>query len=172
MIRLALPSDVEEIARVHVKTWQSAYRGQIPDADLDTLDPSARAATWSRAIAQPGTLVLVATLEASLVGFCSSLPSRDADATPNVGEIAAIYVDPAFWRSGFGSALVEATVASARQRNFSELTLWVLTGNGPARAFYEARGFETDGYTKTDERAGFAILETRYRRRLMAKPEA
>jgi len=144
----------------------------MPDAHLDALDPSKRAAMWSKAITQPTTVVLVATLEASIVGFCSSLPSRDADATPNVGEIAAIYVDPTFWRSGFGSSLVEATVESARQRNFTELTLWVLTGNGSARAFYEARGFKTDGHSKTEQHPGFSIHETRYRRGIIAERNA
>ena len=168
MIRPAAQSDVDAIARVHVKTWQSAYRGHMPDAHLDALDPSKRAAMWSNAIGQPGTLVLVATTGETLVGFCSLLSSRDADATRAVGEIAAIYVDPAFWRSGFGSSLVETVVESACQRNFTELTLWVLTGNVAARAFYEARGFHTDGHTKTDERSGFPIHETRYRRRIVA----
>ena len=166
MIRVAAPSDVDAIARLHVKTWQAAYRGHMPDAHLDALDPSRRAATWSKAIVQPATLVLVATTGETLVGFCSLLPSRDADATPVIGEIAAIYVDPSFWRCGFGSALIEAIVESARARNFAETTLWVLTHNAAARAFYEARGFKSDGHTKTDERQGFALHETRYRRHI------
>jgi GNAT superfamily N-acetyltransferase len=100
------------------------------------------------------------------VGFCALLPSRDADATPDIGEIAAIYVEPGFWRSGCGTVLVEAAVDAAHQRDFTELTLWVLTSNSPARAFYEARGFKTDGQTKTEEQPGFSIHETRYRRTL------
>ena len=164
MIRPAAPSDVDAMATLHVRSWQSAYRGQMPDAHLDTLDASKRAVMWSKAIVQPTTLVLVAIADETLVGFCSLLPSRDVDATPAVGEIAAIYVEPTFWRSGFGSSLVEAVVESARARNFTELTLWVLTSNASARAFYEARGFKTDGHTKTDERSGFPLHETRYRR--------
>ena len=85
--------------------------------------------------------------------------------TPAIGGIVAIYVDPAFARSGFGSSLVEASVESARARNFLELTLWVLTENASARQFYQARGFEGD-HTKTHERWGFPLHETRYRRRI------
>jgi GNAT superfamily N-acetyltransferase len=166
MIRLAIPSDVDDIARLHVKTWQSAYRGHMPDAHLDGLDLAKRAAMWSRSIQQPATVVLVATAGETLVGFCALLPSRDVDAGASVGEIAAIYVDPAFWRAGIGSDLLEVTIDSARQRNFVELTLWVLTSNTSARAFYGARGFKADGQTKTDERPGFSIHETRYRRPL------
>ncbi|MEI9952036.1 MAG: GNAT family N-acetyltransferase [Pseudomonadota bacterium] len=71
---------------------------------------------------------------------------------------------PAHWRSGIGGALIEAALEAAKQRGFSEVSLWVLTGNSSARAFYEARQFRTDGETKLDERRGFSIHETRYRR--------
>jgi GNAT superfamily N-acetyltransferase len=167
MIRLASQSDVEAIARVHVKTWQSAYRGHMPDAHLDSLDTSERAAMWSKALGEQSTLVLVATSGDTLVGFCSLQPSRDADAAPTLREIVAIYVDPAFCRCGFGSSLIEGIVEWARPRNFAELTLWVLTDNAPARQFYEARGFNIDGHTKTDDRWGFPLRETRYRRRIV-----
>src|SRR5882724_9002102 len=129
MIRVATPLDVDSIAKLHVKTWQAFYRGQMPDTYLAGLDSANRAAIWSRVIGQADTLVLVATAGEELVGFCCLLPSRDADASPAVGEIAAIYVEPSIWRSGVGSALLGATVESARERNFSELTLWVLAGN-------------------------------------------
>lgn len=166
MIRLAVPGDVDAIARVHVRSWQSAYRGHMPDAHLDSLDPSRRADMWSKAIEQQTMLVLVATSGETLVGFYAQMPSRDADANSATSEIVAIYVDPAFWRLGFGGALVEAGVEAARPRNFSELTLWVLTGNAPARRFYEARGFNADGLTKTEDRWGFPLHQTRYRRRI------
>ena len=166
MIRLAGMSDVDEIARLHVKAWQSAYRGQMPDAYLGALDSSKRAAMWSKVIAAPAALVLVATAAENLVGFCSLLPSRDADASPTVAEVAAIYVDPGFWRAGVGTSLMGASFDAARQRGFTEVTLWVLTSNTSARAFYEARGFWTDGQTKTEQRTGFSIHETRYRRPL------
>jgi ribosomal protein S18 acetylase RimI-like enzyme len=167
MIRPAAASDVDAIARLHVRSWQTAYRGHMPQAHLDRLDPAKRAALWSQTIEQPATLVLVATSGETLVGFCSLLPSRDADASPTAGEISAIYVDPESWRSGFGSALLEAAIESARRRGFIEVTLWVLTSNTSARAFYEARGLRTDGKTRTEERPGFSIDETRYRRRIV-----
>jgi ribosomal protein S18 acetylase RimI-like enzyme len=92
------------------------------------------------------------------------MPSRDADATTDVGEITALYVDPKRWRSGCGTLLLEAAVESARQRELREITLWVLATNLGARAFYEARGFTDDERTKTEEHLGFSMPETRYRR--------
>jgi ribosomal protein S18 acetylase RimI-like enzyme len=166
MIRIAVLADVPDIARLHVKTWQIAYRGYMPDAYLDALEPAKRAVLWSDAILSPDTVVLVAAAGTSIVGFCSLLPARDDDAKPDTGEIAAIYVDPPSWRSGVGRSLVEGGVEAARQRKFAELTLWVLNDNVSARRFYEACGFEIDGSAKTEQRLGFSSHEIRYRRSL------
>jgi len=168
MIRSAVPSDIDDIAALHVKTWQAAYRGLLPDAHLEGLDPAQRAVMWSKVLTQPDALVLVATDRQAVVGFCSILPSRDADASSAIGEITAIYVDPSVWRSGTGSALVDAAVEAARLRSFSELTLWVLANNTHARAFYEALGFHSNGHTKTEEFPGFSSESVRYRRRVVA----
>jgi GNAT superfamily N-acetyltransferase len=163
-IRAALAEDVDEVARLHVSVWQTAYRGHVPDSYLDSLEPSQRAIMWSRVLLEPTALVLVAVEGASVVGFCSSLPSRDPEASSSVAEISALYVDASLWRSGYGTQLLEAAIASARTRGFQEMTLWVLAANVAARAFYEARGFSMDAVTKTEERPGFTLLETRYRR--------
>jgi L-amino acid N-acyltransferase YncA len=123
-------------------------------------------ARWSRALQDLSTRVLVAVEGASVVGFCSLLPCRDPDASSTVAEISALYVDAACWRSGYGTKLLDVAVETARATGFQEVTLWVLAANASARAFYEARGFSADGLTKTEERPGFSLLETRYRRRI------
>jgi len=42
-IRHARRGDADEVARVHVRAWQAAYRGLLPDAYLDALRPEDRA---------------------------------------------------------------------------------------------------------------------------------
>jgi len=84
------------------------------------------------------------------------LPARgevwiaDADAGPagfivfGGGEVAHLYVAPARQGAGVGAALLALAQARAEP-----LELWVFARNGPARAFYEGRGFrlvgESDG---------------------------
>ena len=46
MIRPAIPADARPIAEVHVRTWQEAYRGIVPDAVLDALDVDDRERRW------------------------------------------------------------------------------------------------------------------------------
>jgi ribosomal protein S18 acetylase RimI-like enzyme len=166
MIRGALPTDAPEIASLNVRCWQAAYRGHIPDAFLDALDPAQQADWWSQRIRDPHTTVLVAVDAASLVGYCSLLPSRDEDAPSGACELVTLYVDPNRWRAGCGTALVFAAMARARERGFQELSLWVLATNTAARAFYGSLGFWHDGSSKTDSRLGVALHEVRYRREL------
>lgn len=80
MIRIALHSDSSEIARVHVRSWQAAYRGHFPQEYLDQLNPSEREELWSRVLVQqPGTCTL-AEENGEIVGFVHCTPSRDSDA--------------------------------------------------------------------------------------------
>ena len=45
-IRVATEGDASGIARVHVRSWQEAYAGIVPDAYLASLDADARTAQW------------------------------------------------------------------------------------------------------------------------------
>jgi hypothetical protein len=72
-IRPARMQDVPEIAAVHVGSWQAAYRGLLPQAYLDGLDPSQRIGQWERSVSADrsdgGTLVAEAA--GRLSGFVS-----------------------------------------------------------------------------------------------------
>jgi hypothetical protein len=53
-IRPARLEDVPEIAVVHVRSWQAAYQGLLPQAYLDGLDPGQRIGQWERALSAAG----------------------------------------------------------------------------------------------------------------------
>ncbi|HTQ05741.1 MAG TPA: GNAT family N-acetyltransferase [Polyangiaceae bacterium] len=168
MIRPATPADAAAMAALHVRAWQVGYRGQIPDAELDALDPAERALRWTKTLADPSVTVLVAVDGAAVVGFCSFRASGDADGTARTGEIKTLYVEPERWRSGFGSALLARALAGARERGFEEVTLWVLGTNTNARSFYEAHDFTPDGGLRTEKLPTAALHEVRYRRRVQS----
>jgi len=163
-VRPALPSEINAVARIHVSSWQRAYRGQIPDAVLDALDPSERARKWIEWLGKAGHGLQVALHDDAVVGFCSLIRSRDSDAKDDVGEVGALYVDPACWRSGAGTALMSAAIAEARAAGYRAVTLWVLTSNTSARHFYEHVGFTPDGGSKVETIGGHALAHLRYRR--------
>ena len=53
-IRAARMQDVPQIAVVHVRSWQAAYRGLLPQAYLDALDPAQRISRWERIVPAAG----------------------------------------------------------------------------------------------------------------------
>jgi GNAT superfamily N-acetyltransferase len=168
VIRAARVADAAQIAVVHVRSWQGAYRGLMPQAYLDGLDPAQRFGRWERSLAEVDagrTGVLVADADGDLLGFASYSPSRDSDADPGrVGEIGAIYLLPGAWGKGIGRRLMEATLFCLATADFVQVTLWVLDSNVRGRRFYESGGWSADGGQKLDESRGFPITQVRYRR--------
>lgn len=165
-IREATPADAEAIAKVHVETWQSAYRGDIPDAILDGLSLADREMQWSQLLkdSKPRSNIYVAEVDGELVGFTSAGPCRDEDLMEfDVGEIYAIYVTPEHWREGIGSGLMRRTVEFLAQEDYDFMSLWVLKTNRKARDFYEKAGFVPDGTEKIDDRDAYQLEEVRYR---------
>ncbi|MEW2502082.1 GNAT family N-acetyltransferase [Amycolatopsis sp. NPDC047767] len=166
-IRPALVADAPGIARVHVGSWQAAYAGLLPADFLAGLSASRREPFWAESLASPaqGHTVLVAeTPDGTIAGFAATGPSRDDDATPDTGELAAIYLLPECWSQGFGRAL-HARALTALAGDFPTATLWVLAGNTRARTFYERTGWTLDGRTKVESLANgtVTIEEVRYR---------
>jgi len=171
LIRNATADDVLAVATVHVRAWQAAYRGQIPDSYLDGLTVERRVPTWTRLISEaapPATTLLVAEDERiEVVGFAHHSASRDDDAAAATAEVTSIYVSPDAWQRGIGGALLNAAETHMRRASYAQATLWVLDTNGRARNFYERKGWSPDGALKLDERGGFTLREVRYAKTLL-----
>jgi GNAT superfamily N-acetyltransferase len=166
-IRKAQPPDAERIAEIHVRTWQAAYRGVVPDAFLDGMSVAAREEVWRRMVDDPAQQILVAEEEARVVGWLDHGPSRDDDAPAGTGEVYAVYIDAGYWRRGAGKLLWEAARGALESAGHQRVTLWVLEENARARCFYETVGFTVDpSGRKTIECGGKALVEIRYRRPL------
>ena len=167
MIRRATVEDAAAIAVVHVRSWQSAYRGLIAQDYLDGLDPRQREGRWAQWLAAadwPRRGTLVAEDGGSVIGFASLVPTRDEETDPaEVGEITAIYLLPDRWGGGVGRALMNAALAVLAEAGYREATLWVLDTNDRARRFYETGGWRADGAAKVDTGLGVELREVRYR---------
>jgi RimJ/RimL family protein N-acetyltransferase len=170
-VRPAGIEDVAEIAEIHVRSWQAAYAGLIPQSYLDSLTPADREPRWARAIqngnASRGGTLLVTDDGDRVVGFAWICESRDADsAAGDVGEVRAIYLVPDAWGTGAGRALMTAALGRLTELGYQQATLWVLASNARARRFYAAAGFQPDGAVKDDDSRGFVLREIRYRKAL------
>jgi RimJ/RimL family protein N-acetyltransferase len=161
-VRPAQPDDADAIGEVHVRAWQAAYRGVMPDAYLDGLRPEERADMWRRHLAAlPADRRLdVITEGDQVVGFAGFGPSDD----PAVGELYAINIDPDVWGQGFGQTLLAAVTVELAAAGYPDLVLWVVPQNERARRVYEAAGWQTDGATRDQDVLGVVVPEVRYRR--------
>jgi GNAT superfamily N-acetyltransferase len=166
IIRQATPADAPALAEVHVRSWQWAYRGQLPDEYLDglsdTLERRVAARRAELANLPPDHRWWVVEQDGQIVGFAITQPSRDADAPPMVAEVALIYLLPEEAGKGIGRALFAHAVMDLRERGYRQAILWVLEGNTRARRFYEAAGWQPDGARKTEDRPGAVLREVRY----------
>lgn len=154
------------MARVHVRSWQAAYRTLLPDDYLDRLRPEDRAEKYDFANLDPLKPQTIVATEAGLVhGFATTAPSRDPDLTAH-GELYALYVDPPHWGRGLGVALVSAARVRLSELGFRNAVLWVLAGNVRAERFYQHDGWASDGLRRTDTVWGVTVDEVRYLRAL------
>ena len=166
LLRLAEPADALPVARVHVRSWQAAYRTLLPDDYLDRLQPEERAQKYdfaSRDPLKPRTIVAVE--EGRICGFATTAPAPDPDLA-NHGELCALYVDPEQWGRGVGLALMAASRARLVELGFAHAMLWVLAGNLRAERFYRIDGWASDGLRRKQMVWGVAVDEARFLRRL------
>jgi ribosomal protein S18 acetylase RimI-like enzyme len=167
-LRPAVPDDAMAVARVHVRAWQLAYRGLMPEDYLAGLRAEERAQRYdfaSQDPARPRTLVAV---EADTVlGFATTSPARDEDAAGQ-GELCALYVEPDCWGRGIGGALAAAACHSLYDLGFRQAVLWVAAGNVRAERFYRADGWICAESHRTRQISNVIVDTVRYNRVLDA----
>lgn len=163
IVRSATKDDAESIARVHVSSWQHAYRGIVPDSVLDRLSVEARCQNWVEAIANGEPDVFVAEDFGRIVGFCSFGKSRDSDLRPGDFEIWSIYLESAHWSKGIGTALWHAARDELITLGAQVIRVWVLRDNHRAIRFYLASGFHPEpDWTNVLNFDGVDVVEARY----------
>lgn len=157
MIRQAVLGDEDDLADVHVTTWQVAYAGIFPGDFLESMDKERRA-NWWRAYLDRGDWAAVSVVE-RVIGFCVAGASRDEDSW---GEIFSIYVHPDYWDGGHGAALLRTGENRLHELGFSRGMLWVLEDNLRARSFYEREGWTLATPFRIEEIGGVQVTEVRY----------
>ncbi|WP_260981132.1 GNAT family N-acetyltransferase [Curtobacterium pusillum] len=146
-VRPAVPSDAAAMARVHVASWRSTYRGLMPDALLD--DPGfvgRREGFWTAELTDTRSdrnRIAVAELDGEVVGIAMSGPSTDG---PAAVQLYVLYLLDGHHGSGAGSALLDAALTTT-----DDAVLWVADPNPRAQAFYRKHGFTFDGVEQVED---------------------
>lgn len=140
-IRPVAEADYSVVAKVHVDSWRTTYRGIVPDDFLGGMSYEVSEARWRRISAQapPGYAMFVAEDEGrNIVGFANGGRERSGDADYD-GELYAIYLIESHQRQGIGKALFHHVAKHLVENGFRSMLIWVLTEN-PSCRFYEAIG--------------------------------
>jgi L-amino acid N-acyltransferase YncA len=140
-IRDARPEDAAAIARIHVDSWKSTYRGIVPDEVLDGLSYEEREDQRRRIFHTrvPGSFSLVAEdKDCSIIGFADAGPERKGDPDYR-SELYAIYLPAEAQGKGIGRQLFQEVMRRLHADGYTSMMLWVLADN-PSRGFYERMG--------------------------------
>src|SRR4051812_21252439 len=158
-VRPARPDDAEEIARIQLSTWRTAYRRLFPPHVLAGMDEAFLARGWSEAISDAPSerhrvLIAVEQGESSswVVGFAAAGPADEHALAPEeqslgdgVAAITDLLVEPRWGRRGHGSRLLAATVDLWREDGFTSAVAWAYDADKVMQSFLASTGWEPDG---------------------------
>ncbi len=137
-IRKAELQDVAGIAKVHVDSWRTTYKGIVPDTFLASLSYGNREKIWASGIEQ-NNVYIAEDDTGQIVGFASGGKERTGKYEAYVGELYAIYLLEGQQGKGLGRKLIQTVVDDLKEKKLNSMLIWALIEN-PACRFYEALG--------------------------------
>jgi ribosomal protein S18 acetylase RimI-like enzyme len=145
IIRDARIDDAEMVAKIHVDTWRTAYRGIIDQDHLDGLSYKKSEGGFLKRFADPGHITIIAEdANGRVVGFAGGGRNISPEGRYD-GQIQAIYVLQDAQRQGIGRMLTSAFCQRLLRLGMKSMAICVLEENHQARAFYERIGGKIAG---------------------------
>ena len=138
IIRKAKSEDIEEIANIKVRCWQTDYRNIIADEYLDNMDIEYTIEKNKRIFEQYN--IIVAELKNEVIGFCRYDYNNYYEEENVDCELIALYIKPEMKRHGIGRKLMKYAINEFKNSKKEKMILWCLKENYPSRAFYESMG--------------------------------
>lgn len=143
IIRDACIEDSPAIARVHIDSWRTTYKGIVPSEVLENLSYQERQELWHDRLAdqnQRGCILVAQEDHGDILGFASGGQERTGKYGYD-GELYAIYILENHQRQGIGTSLTRGIAKYLYQEGYTSMLVWVLAEN-PSRNFYQRLGGE------------------------------
>lgn len=138
LIRLAELEDAVGIAKVHVDSWKTTYKGIVPDTYLESLSYEEPEQNWRRGV-EHNHIYIAEDENGKVVGFATGGKERTGKYDDYVGELYAIYLLEGQQGKGIGRMLFESVVDDLKEMKLNSMLIWALEEN-PACHFYEKLG--------------------------------
>ncbi len=130
--RYATIEDYEDLAHLHVQTWEETYRGRLPQSVFDNHNLERRLQMWRQILTKNMTVSYLPG-----IGFAQVGPNRRDDVRADYPvEMYTLYTLQNAHGSGAAQALMRHAIGSREQ----PMTAEVLKGNDRALRFYEKTG--------------------------------
>jgi GNAT superfamily N-acetyltransferase len=137
VIRDARPDDLETLLAIQREASVAGFANVFPPERYPYPTDDVRE-VWREALADPGVDAYVSEFEGDAVGVV----------TVDDDFLRQLYVLPAHWGSGIGTALLTRGLERMRERGATRAKLWTLEGNERGRRFYESRGWTLTEVTR------------------------
>lgn len=159
LIRKARIEDAAGIAKVHVDSWRTTYKGIVPDTFLDNLSYEQRELIWKKGMNE-NNVYIAENENGQVIGFSTGGKERTGKYEAYTGELYAIYILKEYQGKGIGRLLVRSVVADLKDKNLNSMLIWAIEEN-PACHFYERLGGKKID-TEEIEIAGEILNEVAY----------
>lgn len=144
-IREATIQDARGIAIVHVDSWNTTYKGIVPDEFLKNRTYEGQEERWIRRLNNPQSSEFILVAEnnnGEVVGFASASNKNQDSKFDSI--LSTIYILKKYQKQGIGKLLVSSVVSKLKELGAKCLIVWVFVEN-PSRSFYEKLGGELVG---------------------------
>ena len=138
LIRKAELEDAAGIAKVHVDSWRTTYKGIVPNTYLDSLSYEEREQNWKRGI-EYNHIYIAEDENGKIVGFATGGKERTGKYEAYVGELYAIYLLEEEQGKEIGRKLFNKVVNDLKEMKLNSMLIWVLEENSACH-FYEKLG--------------------------------
>jgi GNAT superfamily N-acetyltransferase len=134
--------DTEELAGVAARTFPLACPPATPPEDIAAfIDTNLSAERFAEYLADPQRAIITAAQGGRIIGYAMLV----RDDTPGTAELSKIYVVADHHGGGVSTALMDRTLATAKEWGMHRLWLGVNQGNERAQRFYAKHGFKVNG---------------------------
>jgi GNAT superfamily N-acetyltransferase len=162
-IRSVHADEIGTIAAIHVQSWQTAYRGIMPDDLLAEQNITDRDKMWRETLSKGSGELLVGIDDSTeIMGFTFLARAQDSPSDkPYDGRVSALHIRPDRKRQEIGSGLLQAAFDCLRIMGCRSAIIWTLEDLTPSRRFYERHG-GTIVKSKLGDFSGNKIAEVAY----------
>ena len=159
-VRKSRLSDLEQITLIHVKSWETAFKGLMPERYINNYTLEDRNAEWLSVLGSGSESLIVAEDNNKLVGFLSYSENV------NFLNLSKLYLCPSMYGEGVGGLLMKQMENEALTASLDLIRLYVLDNNKSAINFYSKQGFEFGDGFESEEFEGETIIDLLMEKRL------